>query len=780
MKNRRTIKMVLLASCAVMAPAMAQAQEGATGAAAQEDVIGEIIVTAQRRSESVLKVPASVSVVTADVLTANGVSDLSTLTKLTPSLQTGSDDSFSIRGIGTNTFSPTVESTVSQVVDDVVLGIPAFAAGALYDVQRVEVLNGPQGLLFGKNASAGLVNITTVDPKLGETSGYINAEGTSRSRPGSDGLGIRNQAALNVPISDTSALRIAGTYSYQDALTRNLGKPVGRNDGDVEQKAVRVKFLADPGNGLTVNLGGDYFKNRGVSGFWDTTYRSLGPNTQYRSILASAGVVPGPDNLDMATDGPAWRDLEMGGVQGKLAYAFDNGLEISSISAWKKLDQSYASDSDQTPVNFLNTNTNASQYNQFSEELRVALPNDGPFGGQAGLYYFQSNTDNQVQRGGFNNLPAPALPQFPFCVGATVTAGPPPACSVSNLYFLGQDASLQSKVRSYAGFGQFNYALTEQLKLTAGGRLTYDKASIDLIENTGKYFVTLGVPNNISRGKVDNTNFSWKVGLDYDVVPDTLLYGFYGRGYKGPGFSNSSPARGADISVQPEISKGGEVGVKSALLDRKLVVSAAAFHTRFSNLQVQSFNEPLQTIILTNAATATTKGIDIGLQVRPAHGLTLGASLSYVDAKFNSYPGVQCYATQPDPSCAINATFDASGRRVPLSAKFTSTLTADYTTPLTESLDGSVGVTYYHRSPLNSGFAPEMTIPSTDRFDLNLSIKADSWSAGLFCKNCFNQIRPFNIGNEPGDAVNAKTLTLTQRFNYDSVRTIGVRMGVNF
>lgn len=778
MRTCQSIKMLLLASCAAMVPGLAQAQ--APAASAQDDVLAEIIVTAQRRSESVLKVPTSVAVVSADLLTSNGVNDLASITKLTPSLQTGIDDTFSIRGIGTNTYAPTVESTVSQVVDDVVLGIPAFAANAFYDVARVEVLNGPQGLLFGKNASAGLVNITTVNPVLGETSGFIDAEGTSRFRPGSNGLGIRNRAALNVPVTETSALRIAGTYSSQDSLVRNLVKPVGRYEDDVEEKGVRLKFLSDPGNGFTINLGGDYFKRTGISGFWDTTYRTLGANTQYRTILGGAGVVPSADNLEIAQDGQSWRDIEMGGVQAKLAYVFDDGMELSSISAWKKMDHSYANDSDQTPVNFLNVNTNSTQYDQFSQEVRLALPDDGPFGGQAGLYYFQSNTDNAVQRGGFNNLPAAVLPRFPFCVGATVTAGPPPACSVSNLYFLGQDSRLESQVRSYAAFGQFNYALTEQLKLTTGGRLTYDKASIDLVENTKKYFVTLGVPNNVSKGDVDNTNFSWKVGLDYDLDPNTLVYGFYGRGYKGPGFSNASPKAGADISVRPEISKGGEVGIKSSLLDRKLIISASVFHTRFTDLQVQSFDEVLQANTLNNAATATTKGADLTLQARPVRGLTLGASLSYTDAKFNSYPGAQCYVLQSNASCAVNNTFDAGGLRVPLSAKFTSTLTADYTVPVTDSLDGVTGVTYYHRSPLNSGFAPGMTVPTTDRFDANLGIKAESWSVSLFCKNCFNQIRPYAIGNDAGDAVNAKTLSLTQRFNYDSVRTLGVRMGVNF
>lgn len=779
---RTKARMVQSASIAALvllssAPALAQTAGEKT---AEGENNGEIIVTAQRVSQNVLKVPASVSVVGAEALRSNGINDLSAVTKLAPSLQTGNDDSFSVRGIGTNTFAPTVESTVSQVVDEVVLGSPTFAAAAFYDLQRVEVVNGPQGLLFGKNASAGLVNIVTAEPKLGELTGYVDAEGTSRYRPGADGLGVRLRGAVSLPTSEHTALRIAGIFSSQDSLNRNLGKPVGRNEEDLKQYGVRAKFLADSSDGLTLHLGGDYFKSQGLSGFANSTYRSLAAGSQYTALLAGVGVVPGPNNLDIATDGEAFRDLEMGGVQAKAAYTFGSGIEISSITAWKAFDQSFQNDSDQTPANFLNVNLNKTQYNQFSQELRVALPGDGPLTGQAGLYYFQANTKNQVQRGGLQNFPAFLLPNFPFCVGATVLGAPPAACPVSNSYFLGQDSNLSNEVRSYAGFGQVSYAVTDRLKLTAGGRLTYDKASIDLLENVGKYFVTLGIKNNRVRENVENTNFSWKLGIDFQTTPDTLIYGFYGNGYKGPGFSNAAAAPNARLAVRPEISKGGEIGIKSALFDRKLTVSVAAFYTRFNNLQVQAFSDQLQTVLLANAATSTTKGFDLSLQVRPTSGLTLGLAASYTDARFNSYPGAQCYATQTTPSCAVNNTFNASGLRVPLSAKFTSTATIDYVTPITEKFDGAFNFAYFHRSPLTSSFVPGTTVPTWDRIDSNIGVKSESWSLSLFCKNCFNQIRPFSIGNEPGDAINAHVLSYVQRFNYDSVRTIGIRAGVNF
>ncbi|MEO7656531.1 MAG: TonB-dependent receptor [Sphingomicrobium sp.] len=759
----------------------ASTNEGPTrteGTSQAEATTGEIIVTAQRRSENVLRVPVSVTVVSGDALRANGINDLSAVTKLAPSLQTGNDDTFSIRGVGTSTFAPTIESSVSQVVDEVVLGNPAFAANAFYDVGRIEVLNGPQGLLFGKNASAGLINITTTRPVLGRFHESFDVEATSRYRPGPDGQGVRARATLNIPVADKIAVRASGTYSTQDSVTRDFHFGAGRNDVNLRQYGGRLKVLAEPTDALSIYLIGDYFKSSGLSGFGGAPYRLLGANSQYPEILAAAGVVPSPTNLISATDGDNYRDIKLGGAQANVAYAFGNGMTISSVTAWKAFKQAFQADSDETPVNFLNVNLNATRYNQFTQELRLALPSANRLSGQFGLYYFNSNTTNDVLRGGLNGLPSFVAVGFPFCVNAVIQAGPPPACSVSRSFFLGQDSHLESKIKSYAGFGQISYAVADKLKLTAGGRITRDEGSVNLSENKGKYFVTLGVPNNFTSDQFSNTNFSWRLGADYQVTRDTLLYGFYGWGYKGPGFSNSSSGVGSRLAVNPEISKGGEVGIKSALFDRKLTVSISAFYTRFNDLQVQAFVDSLQTFVLSNAATATTKGVDATIQIRPARGLTLSASASLIDAKFNNYPGAQCYVTQSD--CTGGTTFNAAGRRIPLSAKFTSTVSVDYSYPLSDRADVFTNLTFYHRSPLTTGFVPSANVPTVDRLDANLGLHAGPAKISLFCKNCTNQIRPFSISSEPGDSINRGTLTLAQRFNFDSVRTIGLRFGFDF
>lgn len=775
---------VLLSS----APAHAQAAAAADADADAADN-GEIIVTAQRRSENVLKVPVSVTVVGAEELIQRGANDLTAVTKLAPSLQVAQDNTFSVRGVGTATFANTVEASVSQVVDDVVLGNREYAANAFYDIARVEVLNGPQGLLFGKNASAGLVNITTNRPKLGEMSFIADGELVQRARPGKDGTGYQIRSTANVPVGENAALRLNFIYSDQDPITVSNVNPAVRNDLGLENLGVRAKFLFEPSDALSVYVIGDYNRQRGITGRYDITFRQFGTGSQY----PARGLVAGTENFNFAAEAPNYRDSNTGGVQANIGLKFDNGMELTSISAWKQAKTNFQFDSDQTPFNFFSYNGANQKYDQYSQELRLALPTGNALSGQFGAYYYRSVGTNQGFRGGNNGVPSFVAIGFPFCIGATVTAGPPPACSVSNSSFLGQDFQYRLTNDSYAGFGQLAYQLTDTLKFSAGARLTYEKAQINLRENFGQYFVTLGVKQNVSNQETDATDLSYKLGIDWQATPDLMVYGFYGEGFKGPGFSNTSPAPGANLAVRPEISRGGEIGIKGKALDGALTFSVSAFYTKFYDLQVQAFVQSLRTFVLGNAATATTKGIDMSFQLRPVEGLTLSGSASYADATFDDYPGAQCFPTQTTNGCKadINSslpgfvgTFNAKGYQLPLSSKFTATLGAEYAVPVTDSMEAQIGIGYYHRSPQSAGIGSAFTIPTWDTIDLRVGLKAENWSLNLFCKNCTNQVRPISIGSDGGDANPVGTappvLTLNQRFSFESVRTIGVRAGINF
>lgn len=787
-QKSRLIQSASIAAIVLLSSAPAHAQAAAAADADAADN-GEIIVTAQRRSENVLKVPVSVTVVGAEELIQRGANDLTAVTKLAPSLQVAQDNTFSVRGVGTATFANTVEASVSQVVDDVVLGNREYAANAFYDIARVEVLNGPQGLLFGKNASAGLVNITTNRPKLGEMSFIADGELVQRARPGKDGTGYQIRSTANVPVGENAALRLNFIYSDQDPITVSNVNPAVRNDLGLENLGVRAKFLFEPSDALSVYVIGDYNRQRGITGRYDITFRQFGTGSQY----PARGLVAGTENFNFAAEAPNYRDSNTGGVQANIGLKFDNGMELTSISAWKQAKTNFQFDSDQTPFNFFSYNGANQKYDQYSQELRLALPTGNALSGQFGAYYYRSVGTNQGFRGGNNGVPSFVAIGFPFCIGATVTAGPPPACSVSNSSFLGQDFQYRLTNDSYAGFGQLAYQLTDTLKFSAGARLTYEKAQINLRENFGQYFVTLGVKQNVSNQETDATDLSYKLGIDWQATPDLMVYGFYGEGFKGPGFSNTSPAPGANLAVRPEISRGGEIGIKGKALDGALTFSVSAFYTKFYDLQVQAFVQSLRTFVLGNAATATTKGIDMSFQLRPVEGLTLSGSASYADATFDDYPGAQCFPTQTTNGCKadINSslpgfvgTFNAKGYQLPLSSKFTATLGAEYAVPVTDSMEAQIGIGYYHRSPQSAGIGSAFTIPTWDTIDLRVGLKAENWSLNLFCKNCTNQVRPISIGSDGGDANPVGTappvLTLNQRFSFESVRTIGVRAGINF
>ncbi|MCY1671368.1 TonB-dependent receptor [Novosphingobium sp. SL115] len=784
----RLFQSVSLVAFAMLASTSAHAQLAEDSASA-EKATGEIIVTAQRRSENVLKVPVSVTVVGSEQLLQRGANDLTAVTKLAPSLQVAQDNTFSVRGVGTATFANTVEASVSQVVDEVVLGNREYAANAFYDIARVEVLNGPQGLLFGKNASAGLVNITTNKPKLGEMSFNADGELVQRARPGDDGTGYQIRSTANLPVGENAALRLNFIYSDQDPITVAKVNPAVRNDLGLENLGVRAKFLFEPTDSLSVYLIGDYNRQRGITGRYDITFREFGSGSQY----PARGLVAGADNLNFAAEAPNYRNSDTGGLQANINLALPGGLELSSITAWKQAKTDFQFDSDQTPFNFFSFNGSKQKYNQYSQELRLALPSGNRLSGQVGLYYFRSSGTNAGFRGGNNGVPSFVASGFPFCIGATVVAGPPPACSVSNTSFLGQDFEYDLTQDSYAGFGQVGYQLTDTFKVTAGARLTYEKAKIDLRENFGQYFVTLGVKRNVTNQTTDATDLSYKIGAEWQATPDMMLYGFYGEGFKGPGFSNTSPAPNADLAVRPEISRGGELGVKGRALDGALTFSVSGFYTKFYDLQVQAFVQALRTFVLSNAATATTKGVDFSFQARPTEGLTLSGSASYADTTFNDYPGAQCFPTQTTDGCRANinsslpgfvGTFNAKGYQLPLSSRFTATLGAEYATPVSENLEAQFGIGYYHRSPQSAGIGDAFTIPTWDTIDLRVGLKAENWNLSLFCKNCTNEIRPISIGSDGGDANPVGTaspvLTLNQRFSFDSVRTLGVRAGINF
>ncbi|HCB77124.1 MAG TPA: TonB-dependent receptor [Sphingomonas bacterium] len=803
---RTTFASLLLAATIFHAPAaLAQSNDQAASAAmpntqqaepapAEDGAPGDIIVTAQRRSESLQRVPVSLTAVSGDTIANRNLNDLTQVARAAPTLQVGIDNTFAVRGVGTLSFAGTIDSSVALAIDEVNLGRPLLNSPLLNDLQRVEVLNGPQGLLFGKNASAGLLNIVTTRPAIGEYSSVTNIEAAARETPGADrnAPSIIVRETVNIPVSANSALRVSGLYSYQEPGTTYVGRPNPgtRHDLNLRTYSIKGKYLLQA-DALELYVIGDYNENHGIAGIFDNTYRQIDPTSISTAAIAAEGLRPSPDNLKFGGEANQFRDIATGGAQARVAYTLGSGFEISNLFAWRFYDQDQSVDADYLSQNAFSQNATQGHYDQYSNEFRIALPAGNRLSGQVGLYYFKSVLDIARQLGGNNYLTGGAASGYPFCIGAVAVPGArPPVCAVSNVAQIGGDATYRLNTQSYAAFGQLTYDLTDALKVIAGGRVTRDEINLRLTQNQRNYFSALGGPRGSYSSDYDNTDFSWKLGAQYQATPTIMAYGFYGRGYKGPGFNDGFPTATADVVVREETSRTAEIGVKSSFLDRLLTVNVSAFHTKFDNFQVQSFNPTTVSFQVQNAASVTSKGIEATVILAPVTGLTLTGSASALRSKFDDFPGAQCYPTQATRGCSATvSTFNAAGLTLPAAPEFTSSLEVLYQFDAGGGVRPFVQGDWYHRSSIfyTVNQAPGTRVGGLDVFGASIGAKVGGVRVALFCKNCTNEIYPTAIGIDSGDA-NARNnrgqatpkLSYLQQFGLDSVRTIGLNLGFVF
>lgn len=763
---------------ATAAPAWAQE------AASDEVGVPEIVVSAQRRTERLQDVPVSVTALGADALKTRNVNDLTQVVQAAPSLQVGADNTFAIRGVGTQAFATTIDSSVATSLDDVNLGRPYLAQGLFNDVERVEVLNGPQGLLFGKNASAGLLNVVTTRPRLGEWESTTNLELDNRETPGSDAQSwsVIARETVNIPVSENSALRINGTYSYEQPGTTYKGLSGVRNDLDREQYGLRGKYLIELTPSLELYVIGEYSQSHGIAGIYDRTYRSVGEGSVNTDALAATGLTAGDENFTFGGDGGYWRDLTLGGAQAALSWTSPGGVVVSNIAAWKSYRYDAQLDTDFTNLDGASRNWTHSKYDQFSNELRIALPSENRLSGQAGLYYFHSKVDQQSQIAGNNYFSDYALANF-FCVGSSA----PSYCGTTNSYFLGRDNRYSMTTDSYAAFGQLTYEIVDGLKAFAGGRVTRDEIAIDLVQNEDAYFAPLAVSGTFEQD-YGHTNFSWRAGGQYEITPDAMVYASYGRGYKGPGFNDTAATADASLLVKGETSETAEIGFKTSWFHRALVFNLSAFHTRFNNYQVQSLDSELQAFIVQNAASVISKGIEASINARPFEGLSLNASATLLDSKFDSFAGAECYPGQPNAECEAtasdysNGSFNAKGYRTPTSARFTSSVQAMYEFQTSGFVHPFLEANWYHRSPINYliNRAPGATVSTLDMIGASAGLNLDNGMRfTVFCKNCTSAYNPNFIGLDSGDSI-SHIATYQQQFGFDSVRTIGATVQFQF
>ena len=598
-------------------------------ALAQSGVLEEVIVTATKRAESLQDVPVTVNAISADTLQEAGVVDLTDVAALVPSLTVSTNLSpfntgIRIRGIGTSQNSLALEASVAFVVDGVYMGRSGLGMSDLTDIERVEVLQGPQGTLYGKNANAGVVGVVTKRPDFDETEGYVEATLGDYSLQ-------QYTASVTGPINDQLAYRLAGNWRDQDGWLEN---DTGPDQMSVEDWNLRGELQWLATDDLSIGLTASHVDrdDRCCAADAEQTDTFLG-------LLADNGLpVPKNDAYDWKNNADQSSEFTMTSdmVIATVDYDMDKA-QLTSLTAWNEYEYKSSADADRSEFDILSFVDDKYTGNAFSQEFRLASDLDGPLQYLAGLYYLHEENKRD------NPEPFTFLGKDILSVG-TVTFGPQLALIAAPGDNIAVKAQYETDV--YAAFGQTTYSFNEDWLLTAGMRYTSeDKSAKGYVENFSSApaanipgiptFVDLiATPTDGEQdAQLEKDSFTWLASLRYFVTADTMVFASVATGTKSPGFNDpGSPPGEEEFSEEKTINY--ELGVKTQLLDDRLKLNATAFYSEFDDLQFLAQKPIGAGTFISNAARATTQGVDLSFTALPLPNLILDGGLQYLDAEY--------------------------------------------------------------------------------------------------------------------------------------------------
>lgn len=640
------------------APAAAQTAAPETAPAAGQHSgtqLEEVVVTAQRREESQQTVPVSVTALSGKALEALGVKDSAELSNFVPGLNITRANIAAVpflRGVGNFTATPGNEAANALYIDDVYYASPVGSTFSYNNIARVEVLKGPQGTLFGRNAAGGVINVITRDPShtpLADMSvGYGNYNTVYGSFYGSTGFGDKIAGDLSV------------NYQKQyDGWGKNLYD--GRDEYLNNDLSLRTKWVFTPTDSTRIRFIADYDKTR-------------------NDMASASNLLPGSISLGGLTHFGGFYDVDLN----KYAYGrntqYGTSLRIDqdlgwanfvSISSIRRSTGHTMVENDSSPLDIQESQIWPMNFTK-TQEFQLAAPSSSKIKWIVGLYgFFDRAGEDPIIQYGTAQASHPDRQQIIYSV---------------------------QKTTSYAAFGQATAPVfNDDTHLTLGLRYTDDQRSVfgAFYESTGRLFNTVYQEDSWPK-------LTYKVALDHQFTDDLFGYVSYSRGFKSGNFNTLSPTA---APVRPEVIDAGEVGFKSEFLDHSLRLNASAFYYHFTDIQVQ---EALITgTIQLNAASAVYKGVDVDVLYAPTEHLTLQASAEALDPKYTNFPAaVFNYPCTSNtlPGCAASVggggyytgPGNAAGNTIPYAEKFTATVSANYHVPLQTGALNFVGSVAYH------------------------------------------------------------------------------------
>lgn len=769
-------------------PAFSQEAAADPEVSSDDSGLAEIVVTAQKREENLQRAAVSVTAITSDDLTRKGVTDVTQLQSLAPALQItnsyGPTNQFTLRGIGNVVLNVNIDAAVTTNLDGVPIGRTTGVSGMFYDLERVEVLKGPQGTLYGRNATGGAINVITQKPKFGETSGFFNA-----SYGNYDALNVNG--AINLPVSENSAFRVAGSLSQHDGYYSD-------GSGDERTRAVRGTFRSDVSESITLTVGADYSTTGGV-GSGATVFGNrlderiglLDPRSAavYRSTLS----FPTFSFLSPLTERD-FQDNSQWGINANLD--IDTSIGTLTIQpAYRKTNLDYLSSA-------------GSFYSRIDEvdvqktlEVRLVSPAGNPFQYVIGAFYMDEDSKSNV---GFNQQ------------------------------FFGAYGLFNPSSKAKAAYARLTYSLTPEFRVSLAGRYTNDKRSSfqDVVNalvvcpaanpaNPATFcFGTPSFPNGTSAPpsfrnpaggffpafpvgttgglavvtyggtfNADQTfnKFTWRAGVEYDAGPSSLLFATYETGFKAGGFFNAPV--GFDSTFGPETVGAFTIGSKNRFLDNRLQLNVEGFWWTYNDKQF-SLIIPVPggtTFATQNVGKSRVRGIELEALGKVASNTTLNLNIQYLDAKEISFE-YETLSTLGAPStgCSFPAAptagryrVNCSGQRSVNSPEWTINAGFEQVIPLGGGADIKFNAQTRYQSGVQTSYDFFASGKQDGYFTSDLFLTYEAPEKSFYVTAFVNNVEDTAAISYTATHPRGSSPKLN-RFSVTPPRTYGVRVGVNF
>ncbi|MCB5184787.1 TonB-dependent receptor [Methylobacillus gramineus] len=733
-----------------------------------QNTLGSITVTARRRTEKEQDVPAPISVIKGEQLEATKIYQVQDLQQLLPNFTAqfihARQSSVAVRGIGNNTANEGLEGSVGIYLDNVYLGRPGQAVFDLLDIEQIDLLRGPQGTLFGKNTTAGVLNITSRAPVFKEERS-IEASGGER--------GYRQlKANINQPLNDTVAVRISAYDTHDDGWVKNTYN--GKNLNEINRKGARGQVLIKPSDTFSLRLIAEHNEEDSSTGtiipYSFAPWRPTG--VTYAQVGANLGAInSGRSPYDYKVD---FNDRQKSKVNQDALSAeanWDiNGYKLTSITAWRDWKFSPENDLDFTRLSGITGGFKVKE-NQYSQEVRLASPLGEVYDYVVGAYYYQQHitSDNSYVTGPNTS----ALTQSP-----------------DNSSLFGQG---NAKTNSYAVFGQSTWHVTEAFDLTGGLRYTLEKKEGRVDQ---EHATIPGLPiqftpalfRNYDSGTMRRTDESI-AGLltaSYHFNNDILGFVTYSTGQKSGGYNvNGILSPGALLGAQaleidPEKAKNLEFGLKTSWLDNRLNINTNLFVTKISDYQaITNTTDGIGNFVpfLTNVGDLTSKGVELDVRAQATDHLTLTFNAAYTDATFDK-------GTAPTPFEEFDGIGygrgyrSISGNRVNGAPRWTTNAGLFHKWNINGNIEHYTSANYSLRSETyadinNSSFSK---IPGYGVFNLTTGFKIphgkNQWDLSIWAKNLFDKhyflglVSSSNFNTYAGSAAQPRTIGASLRYDF--------------